>query len=52
MGKVLPHSFIGAAAHYALSYWNNTIIVGSENGDIIILDAITGSQMAVLSGHT
>ena len=36
----------------ALSYWNNTIAVGSWSGDIIILDAITGSQMAVLSGHT
>jgi len=35
----------------ALSYWNNTIAVGSEKGDIIILDAITGSQMAILSGH-
>ena len=37
---------------YSLSYWNNTIAVGSENQDILILDAITGSQMAVLSGHT
>ena len=36
---------------WALSYWNNTIAVGSENGDIIILDAITGNQMAVLSGY-
>jgi WD40 repeat protein len=35
-----------------LSYWNNTVAVGSEPGDIIILDAITGSQIAVLSGHT
>ena len=35
-----------------LSYWNNTIAVGSTTGDIIILDAITGSQTAVLSGHT
>ena len=35
-----------------LSYWNNTIAVGSDSGDIIILDAITGSQMAILSGHT
>ena len=35
-----------------LAYWNNTIAVGSGSGDIIILDAITGSQMAVLSGHT
>ena len=35
----------------ALSYCNNTIAVGSKKGDIIILDAITGSQMAILSGH-
>ena len=35
-----------------LSYYNNTIAVGSESGDIIILNAITGSQTAVLSGHT
>ena len=35
-----------------LSYWNNTIAVGSEDRDILILDAITGSQMAVLPGHT
>ena len=36
---------------WALSYWNNTIAVGSEEGDIIILDAITGSKLAILSGH-
>jgi len=36
---------------YSLSYWNNTIAVGSER-DILTLDAITGSQTAVLSGHT
>jgi WD40 repeat protein len=35
-----------------LSYWNNTIAVGMESGDIIILDGITGSCAAVLSGHT
>jgi len=35
-----------------LSYCNNTIAVGLKEGDILILDAITGSQMAVLSGHT
>ena len=35
-----------------LSCWNNTIAAASFNGDIIILDAITGSQTAVLSGHT
>ena len=36
---------------WSLSYWNNTIAVGSDSGVIIILDAITGSQMATLSGH-
>ena len=35
-----------------LSYWNNTVAVGSYFGDIIILDTITGSQIAVLSEHT
>ena len=35
----------------ALSYHNNTIAIGSEHGDIIILNAITGSQIAVFSGH-
>jgi len=36
---------------WSLSYWNNTIAVGSYDGDILILNAITGSQIAVLSGH-
>ena len=36
----------------ALSYCNNTIAVGSGGGNITIFDAITGSQMAVLSKHT
>jgi WD40 repeat protein len=35
-----------------LAYWKGTIAVGSESGDIIILNAITGSQVALLSGHT
>ena len=35
-----------------LSHHGNSIAVGSEPGDIIILNAITGSQSAVLSGHT
>jgi len=35
-----------------LSCWNNTVAVGSEPGDIIILDIISGSQSAILSGHT
>jgi len=37
---------------WTLSHWNNTIAVGSSHRDILILDAITGSQMAVLPGHT
>jgi len=37
---------------WTLSYWNNTIAVGSQDRDILILDATTGSQMDVLSGHT
>ena len=36
----------------SLSHWNNIIAVGSHSGDIIVLDVITGSQMAILSGHT
>ena len=35
-----------------LSYHNNIIAIGSVPGDIIILNTITGSQTAVLSGHT
>jgi len=34
-----------------LSYQNNSIAVGSEYEDILILDAITGSQTAILNGH-
>jgi len=36
----------------ALSYWKNTIAVGLEHRDIIIFNAITGSQTAVFSGHS
>ena len=32
--------------------WNNTIAVGFKNGDIIILDAVTGQQTVTFSGHT
>ena len=35
-----------------LSCWNNTIAVASRDKDIIILDAITGTKTAALSGHT
>ena len=36
----------------ALAYWNNTIAAAPSDQDIIIIDALTGSQTAVLSGHT
>jgi len=36
----------------ALSCHNNTIAVGCVDGGIIILNAITGNQTEVLSGHT
>jgi WD40 repeat protein len=36
----------------ALACWKDTIAVGLESGDIITLDVVTGSQVAVLSGHT
>ena len=35
-----------------LSYHNNTIAIGSKHGDIIILNAIIGSQISIFSGHT
>ena len=34
-----------------LSYQSDIIAVGLQNRDIIIFDAITGSEIAVLSGH-
>ena len=35
----------------SLSYWNNVIAIGCDVGDIIVLDAITGSRITALSGH-
>ena len=37
---------------WALACWKDTLAVGLEFGDILFLSAITGSQVAVLSGHT
>ena len=37
---------------YEISCWNNTVAIGSAHKAITILDAITGSQTATLSGHT
>ena len=36
---------------HSLACWNNFVAVGSHSGEVIILDATTGSQTAVLSGH-
>jgi WD40 repeat protein len=36
---------------WALSSWKDTIAIGPGSRDIIILDAITGSQVAVFCGH-
>ena len=36
----------------SLACWKDTIAVGLTSGDITILDGITGSQAAILSGHT
>ena len=35
-----------------LGYWKDTIAVGLCSGNIVTLDGITGSQVAVFSGHT
>ena len=41
--------------HYqatALACWRDTIAVGLDSGDIVILDGITGIQTAILSRHS
>ena len=43
--------FLGTQG-FEVSYWNNTVAVGSAHRDIIILNTITGSQKARLLGHT
>ena len=35
-----------------LTYWKDIIAVGFQSGQIAFLDAVTGIQMSVLSGHT
>jgi WD40 repeat protein len=36
----------------ALACWKDTIAVGLQHGDIVTLNAVTGSKIGVLSGHT
>ena len=35
-----------------LACWGDTIAAGSKPGDIIILNTVTGSKIAIFSGHT
>ena len=42
---------LGTRVH-EISYFNKSVAIGSGHKDIIILDVITGSQIAILSGHT
>ena len=49
---VCSHTVSLGVKIYEISYSNNTVAVGSGHRDIIILNAITGSQKAILSGHT
>jgi len=37
---------------WCLAYWKEIVVVGLIFGDIAMLDVITGSQVAILSGHT
>jgi hypothetical protein len=37
---------------WALAHWKDVIAVGLLSGDIVTLDGITGTQAAVLFGHT
>ena len=57
--KGLPTEWGLCSRRVALSYtpralicWKDTIAVGLDGGEIIILDRITGSQTAILSWHT
>jgi len=45
-------SFADGTITYALAYYNSTIATGVTGQDIIMFDALTGSQTAVLSGHS
>ena len=35
-----------------LANWKDVVVVGLRSGDIVVLDAITGSHKSLLSGHT
>jgi len=50
--EMYPYTILLGSLTKTLSCCNDIVAVGSEPGDIIILDISTGSQTAVLSGHT
>ena len=49
---VCSRTTVSSSFTLTISCHNNSIVVGSLSGDITILNAITGSHSAVLSGHT
>ena len=49
---ICSRTFLLGTKGYQISCCNNIVAIGSAHKDIIILDAITGSQTAILSGHT
>ena len=49
---ICSHTVSLGATVRGISHWNNTIAVGLDHRDIIVLDVITGSQTATLPGHT
>jgi len=51
-GACIRTVLFGDECTVTLAYCNNTIATGFTWQDIIIFDALTGSQTAVLSGHT
>ena len=46
------HTVFFDSTLYALACWKDLIAVGSQSGNITILNAITGISMSVLSSHT
>ena len=49
---ICSHTVSLGTTMYGISYFDNTVAVGSGHQDITILDAITGSCKTTLSGHT
>ena len=50
-GRCFRTVFLDVELH-GIACWNNSIAVCIKRGNIVILNGITGSQAAILSGHT